>query len=227
MFMNYRANGNMAYVPTPFEHVANIVTHGIFIIPAAYCLFFMIERSQTPTQYFNALVYGGALIALFTMSTTWHTISYTGACRGCKDFFHIGDRAVIYIFIAASYTPWLTMKRVLSDGSQWVYLMWMLAFLGIVYQYTFHEKHKWLATLFYVGVSLVPGLGFAWMCTHDLSGVHEMALGGAFFLTGVVFFKSDGLVPFAHAIWHLFVVAGAACQLYAVCKYLMIPMATA
>lgn len=51
-------------------------------------------------------------------------------------------------------------------------------------------------------------------------GVLELSMGGVFYCLGVVFFKSDGLVPFAHAIWHIFVVIGAAIHYYAIWKYL-------
>jgi len=34
--------------------------------------------------------------------------------RNLRDLFHIGDRAVIYVFIAASYTPWLVIHSFVS-----------------------------------------------------------------------------------------------------------------
>lgn len=48
-------------------------------------------------------------------------------------------------------------------------------------------------------------------------------MGGFMFLSGVVFFKSDGLIPFAHAIWHCFVFFGTSFHYYAVYNYLIIP----
>lgn len=57
----------------------------------------------------------------------------------------------------------------------------------------------------------------------ERAGVCELAVGGAFYVVGVVFFKSDGLVPFAHAIWHLFVAAGASIHYYAIWRYLYLP----
>lgn len=49
----------------------------------------------------------------------------------------------------------------------------------------------------------------------------ELALGGATYILGVVFFKMDGRMPFAHAIWHCFVAGGALWHYYAICTHLL------
>ena len=55
----------------------------------------------------------------------------------------------------------------------------------------------------------------------DLSGLEELKLGGMVYLIGVIFFKLDGRLPMAHAIWHLFVVVAAKIHFDAVDKYLI------
>ena len=45
----------------------------------------------------------------------------------------------------------------------------------------------------------------------------------SYFQLGVVFFKSDGIIPLAHAIWHIHVVFGALIHYNAVRKYLITP----
>ena len=59
------------------------------------------------------------------------------------------------------------------------------------------------------------------MFQDDHSGIFEMGLGGAVYICGVVFFKLDGVIPFAHAIWHCFVFIGVVLHYSAVCKYLL------
>lgn len=75
-WMNPRACSNQAYVPTSIEHFANIITHGIWIVPALLGAAELICRSTTWTQMISAWVYGVALLLLFAVSTTFHCAHY-------------------------------------------------------------------------------------------------------------------------------------------------------
>lgn len=92
---------------------------------------------------------------------------------------HRGDRAMIYVFIASSYFPWLSLMQDtvatveanlaswFSDGSHetdcWIDLkwtIWCLAAAGILYQQMFYERYKWLETVIYVLISVLPAIPF-------------------------------------------------------------------
>lgn len=80
--------------------------------------------------------------------------------RNLKNTLHRCDRAMIYIFIAGSYFPWLEIEQ-LPQGT-WASSMrwgvWVLAALGILYQQTFHEKYKRLEIIFYLFMGIGPCL---------------------------------------------------------------------
>ena len=42
-YMNVKALGNAAYIPTEVEHIANVVSHGFCVIPALAGLLHMIR----------------------------------------------------------------------------------------------------------------------------------------------------------------------------------------
>lgn len=67
---------------------------------------------------------------------------------------------------------------------------------------------------------ILPELAF--LQTDD-RGVAELQQGGAIYLLGVIFFKLDGRLPLAHAIWHLHVVAASMIHYWAVAQYLIGP----
>jgi len=54
----------------------------------------------------------------------------------------------------------------------------------------------------------VPGAGLAWLLA-----------GGLCYTGGVVFYVLDSRMRFAHAVWHLFVLAGSAAHGWAVFAY--------
>lgn len=58
------------------EQVANVITHGIWIVPAVFAVIKLFERSNSYSQYLVSWVYGTALCMLFTVSTFFHCSCY-------------------------------------------------------------------------------------------------------------------------------------------------------
>uniref|UniRef100_A0A3B5QW32 Monocyte to macrophage differentiation associated 2 n=2 Tax=Xiphophorus maculatus TaxID=8083 RepID=A0A3B5QW32_XIPMA len=220
-YMNCRVPANKRYQPTEYEHAANCVTHAFWILPSIVggsALYFL---SVDKWHRVAALLYGSGLTGLFLTSTLFHTAAWKiSHLRKVEERFHMCDRMAIYFFIAASYSPWLMLREL----GPWTYhmrwLIWVMACVGSTYVFFFHERYKLGELLGYVTMGAVPALVILSMV--DRAGVCELALGGVFYVVGVAFFKSDGLVPFAHAIWHLFVAVGAGIHYYAIWRYLYV-----
>lgn len=210
------------YKPTLLEHYANIITHGAVILPSILGAYFLVQYSKNHDQIKSSLIYGTSLILLFSVSTIFHWFSMINHVTSSKwrEFFHYCDRATIYVFIASSYTPWLHLRSTNGlFGDSMVVVVWVAALLGISYQIIFHEKFKILEIVFYLVIGICPSIVVIDMV--DLTGLTELAIGGGFFVSGVIFFKSDGIIPFAHAIWHVFVCIGACVHYYAIFTYLI------
>lgn len=76
-----------------------------------------------------------------------------------RHVLHRCDRAMIYVFIAGSYFPWLTIgtpNNPLLKELRWI--VWLLATLGITYQQMFHERYKKLETIFYLVIGIGPSI---------------------------------------------------------------------
>ena len=71
-WMNPKSN---PYVPTLLEHYANILTHGIAILPSIYAALSLVKYAKTHDQHRSVLIYGFSLFALFTVSTLFHLFS--------------------------------------------------------------------------------------------------------------------------------------------------------
>ena len=54
------------------EHAANCLTHGCLIVPSFVAAQRLLSRAETPSQYWSSIIYGNALILLFSCSTLFH-----------------------------------------------------------------------------------------------------------------------------------------------------------
>ncbi|XP_026111165.1 monocyte to macrophage differentiation factor 2-like [Carassius auratus] len=218
-FMNNRVPSSKRYQPTEYEHAANCATHGFWIIPSILGSSVLYFLSDDQWETISAWMYGTGLSGLFIMSTMFHTVSWKKShLRKVEQRFHMCDRMVIYFFIAASYAPWLNLRELGPWAVHMRWLVWIMACAGSAYVFFFHEKNKVLDLLCYTAMGAVPAVVLLSMPNRE--GILELSVGGVFYCLGIVFFKSDGLIPFAHAIWHVFVAVGAGVHYYAIWRYL-------
>ena len=156
-------------------------------------------------------VFGMTLIALYLASTYYHGCDKLHVKRKLR----VVDHACIYLLIAGTYTP-LTLGP-LRETIGWPLFatQWSIAAAGIILKIITVERLKVLSVLSY--------LLLGWMivfCGEHLLNVLSpsclvlIAIGGLSYTIGVIFFIWESL-PFNHAVWHLFTMAGSLCHFFA------------
>lgn len=168
-------------------------------------------------QVVSFSVYGASLITLFTASTLYHAMQ---APRR-KRFFEIVDQSAIYLLIAGTYTPFtlVAIRSVLG----WVLfgVIWGLAVVGVAVTWWFPaEKLKVFSSLSYLVMGWLIVLGARPLLEHlPMPGILWLTAGGVLYSAGVPCFLRKQ-TPFAHTVWHLFVLGGSLCHYVAVRGYL-------
>ena len=209
---------------TPQEELANRLTHGLAAlvsVPALVVLLAAAARTGDPYRVVASAVFAGSLSVFYTISALYHTLRR----ERVRYLFRILDHAGIYLVIAASYTPFTLVS--LRAGSGWLLfsVVWTLAIGGMVFKSLMTHRLRFLAPVFY--------LALGWLIVVDIEGLMTMvppggvaflAAGGMAYTVGVLFYAIDS-IPYNHAIWHLFVIAGSVCHYLAVLWY-VVPLPT-
>lgn len=190
------------------EEIANAVSHGIGALLSVAALTVLLTYAISLgdiARIVSYSVYGISLLVLFLASTLYHAITHQKA----KMVFKLLDHCAIYLLIAGTYTPLLTVAMQGSLANVLLSLIWILAVLGIAFKIKFGHKYKFISLATYLGLG---GLSVFFInhLYHALStgGFALLAIGGAFYAGGVIFYVNKK-IPYNHAIWHLFVLAGA------------------
>nr|XP_036863985.1 ras-associating and dilute domain-containing protein isoform X6 [Manis javanica] len=158
-FMNRRVPAHKRYQPTKYEHVANCATHALWIIPSILGSSNLYFLSDDDWEAISAWIYGLGLCGLFVVSTVFHTISWKKShLRVVERCLHMFDRIVIYFFIAASYAPWLNLRELGPWASHMRWLVWIMASVGTIYVFFFHERYKLVELLCYAVMGFFPAL---------------------------------------------------------------------
>lgn len=165
----------------------------------------------------SAAVFATSLVLLHLASTLYHLAPDDASRRRFKLF----DHCAIYLLIAGTYTPFTLIGLRGALGWKLFAAIWSLAAAGIAFKLlSLHSRHaarlKILSTATYIFMGwLVLAAIRPVMAALDAWTLGWMAAGGAAYTLGTVFYHQPRL-PHAHAVWHLFVIAGGACHVVAV-----------
>jgi len=185
-------------------------------VPAAAWL---VSVSGTRAAAVGAGVYGASLVALFSVSATYHRVFWTDP--RIRSVVGRLDHSAIFLLIAGTYTPFCLLIGAWT-GYALLGTVWASASLGILLVVVFPRTPKPVRSALYVllGWLIVPFLP-ALQAALGSGPFLLLLAGGAFYTVGAVIYASRRPDPFPrvfgfHEIFHVLVVAAAACQFFAV-----------
>jgi len=202
------------------EEIANAITHGIgaaLSVAALTSLVIFAALGGDVWSVVSVSIYGATLVFLYLASTLYHGIQFKPA----KHVFHVMDHVGISLLIAGTYTPILLVKMRTLEG--WIFfgLIWGLALTAASIKSFFTDRYTRVSTTIYVIMgwlslflinSMIDAIG--------VGGIAWIVAGGICYTLGVIPFLWKKL-PFNHAIWHLFVIAGSTCHFVAILLYVL------
>jgi len=202
------------------EDFANSIIHGIGFILSIIGMCVLIAFASTYGNVWHVVscsIYGSTLVFLYTASTLYHSIHLTKAKRVLRTL----DHSTIFLLIAGTYTPFTLVNLRGPWGWSLFVVIWTLAVIGILFQTTMLRKGGIFSVAFYVAMGWVVVVAIKPMLSLvDTGGLVLLLLGGVAYTGGVVFYVWRQM-PYNHAIWHVFVLAGSALHFFAILLYVI------
>jgi hemolysin III len=203
---------------TPEAEIANSITHGLGFVLSVAAAAVLIPAAWRADlwQFIACAIYATTMIAVYAASTASHLVQRPRI----KQLFRVLDQGFIYLFIAGSFTP---IAAAFLRGGQWTILLtaiWTIAAAGFASKIFFSHRID--------SASVVIPLVLGWLPVTGGRALLElvpapvlwwMLAGGLCYSAGTLFLMQDHRHRHLHAMWHLWVIAGTACQFWAILHY--------
>ena len=202
------------------EEIANSLTHGVGALLAVGGLATLVTLAVVRGDVWHVVscaIYGAAMVVLYTASTLYHGITSPRAKRALQVF----DHAAIFLLIAGTYTPFTLVSLRGPWGWSIFGTVWGLAVLGVILEIACPRRWPAFALTLYISMGWVVVVAFKpLLAALPTGGLVLLVLGGLAYTVGIVFYAWKNL-PYGHAIWHLFVLAGTVLHFFAVLLYVV------
>lgn len=216
------AQGVSQRPPHRKEEIADWCVHALGVVASLAGLIGLVVAAWVDgdaTRAASVLVYGVALVATLSLSAAYNVLRETPLGPRLRR----ADHAMIFVMIAATYTPFVVVKI----GGAWGYgllvTVWTVAAFGAAMKILCPHRLERHAVALYLILSWI--IVVAWQ--PFIESVSRpafvlIAAGGLLYSAGVLFFLWERL-PYQRAIWHAFVLAAAACHFAAVTAEVAVP----
>ncbi|MDX9722244.1 MAG: hemolysin III family protein [Myxococcota bacterium] len=205
---------------SPAEERANALTHLLGVILAVAALALLPTYAALdgdPWHIVSCTIYGVTQLALYSTSTIYHWVSEPERKARWR---HL-DHAAIFLLIAGTYTPFTLVSLRGPWGWTVFGIVWGLAVVGIGMQTLLLRTKGWVTALPYIAMGWVIVIAIEPLIEAlPTGGLYFLVAGGLAYTLGAVFYAWRSL-PYHHAIWHLFVMAGSGLHFGAVFFYVI------
>jgi len=201
------------------EEIANSVTHGVGALLAVAGLTVLVAFAAirgTAWHVVGCSIYGSTLVLLYTASTLYHSIPSARAKRTLR----ILDHSAIFLLIAGTYTPFTLVSLRGAWGWSLFGVVWGLALLGILLQ-TGRRRHPVVAVALYVAMGWAVVVAIRPLLHAIPSGGLVLLVGGGLAYTAGIVFYASPRIPYAHSVWHGFVLLGSALHFFAILLFVV------
>ncbi len=196
------------------EELINTITHAAGLVASivgAVVLVGMSLESQNPLEMPSIVVYCASLILVYLSSTLYHAVVHPET----KSRLQVFDHCAIYLLIAGTYTPLLLLGIAGTLGWTMFAAIWSMAALGIVFKIFFTGRMAFVSMVSYLAMGWLAVVGGRpLMDSLPSETVMWVVAGGLSYTLGSFVFLSQR--PYAHSVWHLFVLGGSTCHFFAI-----------
>ncbi len=192
-----------------FYSAATAIVAGAALVPIAWL-------TVSPKAGWATLIYALGIVAMFGISATYHRVHWRS--RAAQKWMMRLDHSVIFVFIAASYTPFALLAMPERTGAEVLTLVWVGAATGVAIKMSWPSAPRW------VGLPLYLMLGYSaiWFAGTLVDGaglavVALLVLGGVLYNIGAIFYGLRWPNPWPqtfghHEFFHAFTAAAALCH---------------
>ncbi len=198
------------------QEKANIITHAIGIVAALVAipilLYIAFKNNVGPGNIVSLAIYCFSLLLVFSTSTIYHSVSKPDLKKLWRKVDHIG----IYFLIAGSATPIIVRYVEPTTARTFLIIQWSLVLAGTIFKLFFTGKFKFMSTMLYIGMGLLPlAIGAPIWKSLPLNVYMPVLIGGVFYIGGTFFYLNKKLY-YHHAVWHVFVLGGSIAHMTAI-----------
>ena len=206
----------------------NGFTHFLGIIFAMTATVLLVDLSLNPYKphhLISFLIFGIGMILLYTTSTLYHWLKLSDA--GTKKL-RKADHIMIFIYIAATYTPVCIVALRETIGWMLLAATWSVAIFGIIIKIFWMNAPRWLSTFIYILMGwLAVGAIFPLINSLQTGAILWLLAGGLFYTIGAVIYALKKPDPFPgilgfHEIFHLLVLLGTFSHFWMMYRYIAI-----
>jgi hemolysin III len=202
-------------IGTLAEKVADGIVHGVGLVLALVAGTVLLTLSilrTAPAEVPAIAIYVGAFVLLLGVSMASNLWPQNAVKRVLARF----DQAAIFLFIAATYTPFLIGVWGTPRGVGLTVFVWSASLIGVTLKLALPQRFSRLAIPFYLAIGWSGVLVFQDLArTLPQQALILLRAGGLCYSFGIVFHLWQKL-KFNTALWHGFVVIGASLHLFAI-----------